>query len=73
MNTCLDNTGCLLTSESNGLVKRYSLDGEMQEVVGVADVEAGCKNSSIGLSADGSSLYYLDIHNGTVVVLEKAG
>ena len=73
MNTCLDNTGCLLTSESNGLVKRYSLDGEMQEVVGVADVEAGCKNSSIGLSADGSSLYYLDIHKGTVVVLEKAG
>ena len=73
MNTCLDNTGCLLTSESNGLVKRYSLDGEMQEVIGVADVESGCKNSSIGLSADGSSLYYLDIHNGTVVVLEKAG
>ena len=73
MNTCLDNTGCLLTSESNGLVKRYSLEGEMQEVVGVADVEAGCKNSSIGLSADGSSLYYLDIHKGTIVVLEKAG
>jgi hypothetical protein len=42
-------------------------------VVGVADVEAGCKNSSIGLSADGSSLYYLDIHKGTIVVLEKAG
>ena len=73
MNTCLDNTGCLLTSESNGLVKRYSLEGEMQEVVGVADVEAGCKNSSIGLSTDGSSLYYLDIHKGTIVVLEKAG
>ena len=73
MNTCLDNTGCLLTSESNGLVKRYSLEGEMQEVVGVADVEAGCKNSSIGLSADGASLYYLDIHKGTIVVLEKAG
>jgi hypothetical protein len=73
MNTCLDGDGCLLTSESNGLVKRYSLDGEFKEVVGVADVQAGCKNSSIGMSTDGSHLYYLDVHKGTVVVLEKAG
>ena len=73
MNTCLDGDGCLLTSESNGLVKRYSLDGEFKEVVGVADVQAGCKNSSIGMSADGGLLYYLDVHKGTVVVLEKAG
>jgi hypothetical protein len=73
MNTCLDGDGCLLTSESNGLVKRYSLDGEFKEVVGVADVQAGCKNSSIGMSADGGHLYYLDVHKGTVVVLEKAG
>ncbi len=73
MNTCLDGDGCLLTSESNGLVKRYSLDGEFKEVVGVADVQAGCKNSSIGMSADGGRLYYLDVHKGTVVVLEKAG
>ena len=73
MNTCLDGDGCLLTSESNGLVKRYSLDGEFKEVVGVADVQAGCKNSSIGMSADGSHLYYLDVHKGTVVVLKKAG
>ena len=73
MNTCLDGDGCLLTSESNGLVKRYSLDGEFKEVVGVANVQAGCKNSSIGMSADGGHLYYLDVHKGTVVVLEKAG
>jgi len=73
MNTCLDDTGCLLTSESNGLVKRYSLDGTFEEVVGVADVQAGCKNSSIGMSRDGATLYYLDVHKGTIVVLEKAG
>ena len=54
-------------------MKRYSLDGEFKEVVGVADVQAGCKNSSIGMSADGSHLYYLDVQKGTVVVLEKAG
>jgi hypothetical protein len=56
-----------------GRSQRYSLDGEFKEVVGVADVQAGCKNSSIGMSADGSHLYYLDVQKGTVVVLEKAG
>ncbi len=73
MNTCRTADGDLLTSESNGLVKRYSLDGEFHEVVGVADVQAGCKNSSIGIAADGSTLYYLDVHKGTIVVLEKRG
>jgi len=73
MNTCLDGEGSLLTSESNGLVKRYSLDGAFKEVVGVADVQAGCKNSSIGMSADGSALYYLDVQKGTILVLDKAG
>lgn len=73
MNTCRDGQGGLLTSESNGVVKRYSLDGTFHEVVGVAEVVAGCKNSSIGLSADGATLYYLDIQNGTIVVLERAG
>lgn len=70
MNTCLAADGDLFTSESNGLVKRYSPDGEFRGVVGVADVQAGCKNSSIGLAADGSALYYLDVHKGTLVVLE---
>jgi hypothetical protein len=73
MNTCRTADGDLLTSESNGLVKRYSLDGEFHEVVGVADVQAGCKNSSIGIAADGSTLYYLDVHKGTIVVLEPRG
>ncbi len=73
MNTCLDRTGGLLTSESNGLVKRYGFDGTLQEVVGVADVQPGCKNSSIGMSADGRTLYYLDAIEGKVVVLDKEG
>lgn len=73
MNTCLDGTGCLLTSESNGLVKRYAFDGSYREVVGVADVQPGCKNSSIGMSADGRTLYYLDAIEGKVVVLDKEG
>jgi len=73
MNTCASSDGSLLTSESNGLVKRYGADGTFLEVVGVADVQAGCKNSSIGMSADGGTLFYLDVHEGRIVVLERAG
>ncbi len=72
MNTCAAADGSLLTSESNGLVKRYGVDGTFLGVVGVADVQSGCKNSSIGMSADGATLYYLDVHEGCVVVLDRA-
>ncbi|MFM7249984.1 MAG: hypothetical protein ACKO5R_08810 [Planctomycetaceae bacterium] len=72
MNTCAAADGSLLTSESNGLVKRYGVDGIFLGVVGVADVQSGCKNSSIGMSADGATLYYLDVHEGCVVVLDRA-
>jgi len=71
MNTCCDASGYLLTSESNGLVKRYSPQGEFQAVVGVARVTEGCKNSSIGLAPDGSCVYYFDVTKGEILVLKK--
>lgn len=71
MNTCFSNNGELLTSESNGLVKRYSLAGEFQAVLGVAKVTEGCKNSSIGISAKGDRLYYFDVQKGQILVLTK--
>jgi sugar lactone lactonase YvrE len=70
MNTCWDARGYVLTSESNGLVKRYSPKGEFQSVVGVARVTEGCKNSSIGMAPDGSSLYYFDVTKGEILVLK---
>ncbi|MFO0905335.1 MAG: hypothetical protein U0939_20170 [Pirellulales bacterium] len=71
MNTCCDPSGALLTSESNGLVKRYSPAGEFQAVVGVAAVTEGCKNSSIGIAPDGAQLYYFDVTKGEILVLKK--
>lgn len=71
MNTCQTSDGGLLTSESNGCVKKFAVDGTFQEVVGNADVRQGCKNSSVGMSADGSRIYYLDISKGQIIVLEK--
>jgi len=72
MNTCLDPEGCLLTSESNGLVKRYKLNGDFQAILGVAKVTAGCKNSSIGISPKGDRLYYFDVQKGQILVLAKS-
>lgn len=71
MNTCCDSEGYVLTSESNGLVKRYKRDGEFQAVVGVANVTEGCKNSSIGISPDGNSVYYFDVTKGEILVMKK--
>lgn len=71
MNTCVTPGGGVLTSESNGLIKRYAIDGTFQEVVGVADVASGCKNSSVGISADGKTVYFLDVTKGRVVRLER--
>lgn len=71
MNTCMSPDGCLLTSESNGVVKRFDAEGKFVEVVGRAKVQSGCKNSTIAVEPDGSRLYYLDVHRGRVIVLDK--
>jgi len=71
MNACPGPDGTLLLSESSGLVKQFAPDGTLVEILAAADVPSGCKNSSIGLSTDGLTLYYLDIEKGRVLVLEK--
>jgi hypothetical protein len=71
MNACAGPDGSLLLSESNGLVKQFNPEGELVEILGAANVASGCKNSSIGFSTDGSTLYYLDVQAGRVCVLEK--
>jgi hypothetical protein len=72
MNTCPAPDGSLLTSESNGVVKRFDEDGEFVEVVGRAEVGAGCKNCSIAIEPDATRLYFLDSAAGRVLVLTKA-
>ena len=73
MNTCFTSDGDVLTSESNGVVKRFKTDGTLVEVVGIAQVPEGCKNSSIGISSDGSRVYYFDVQQGRLLVLNRAG
>lgn len=72
MNVCFSRQGEVLTSESDGLVKRFSPAGEFVDVVGVANVQPGCKNSTVGLSPDGGRLYYLDSAKARLLILAKA-
>jgi sugar lactone lactonase YvrE len=73
MNLCFTVDGGLLAAESNGVVKRFTPDGEYQGMVGVAEVPAGCKNSAIGISSDGDRVYYIDIQGSKILVLARNG
>jgi hypothetical protein len=71
MNLCFTSQSELYVSESNGVVKRFKSDGEFCNVVGIAQVEAGCKNSAVGVAAVDSKIYYIDIQHSRILVLTK--
>ncbi|MFO0915073.1 MAG: hypothetical protein U0795_19085 [Pirellulales bacterium] len=70
MNTRLvgDN---LYVAESDGNVKLFSQDGKFLNLVGKADVQAGCKSSIVAASPDGERVYYFDVQKSGICVLEK--
>lgn len=72
MNLCFTADGALLAAESNGVVKRFTQDGEFQNTVGVASVPEGCKNSAIGISSDGDRVYYIDIRHSKILMLARS-
>jgi hypothetical protein len=61
----------LYVSESNGLVKLFTKDGTYKGVVGLAKVRAGCKSSIVDVSPDGNRVYYIDVVNSAICVLER--
>ncbi len=71
MNLCFAADGALLASESNGVVKRFTPDGEYVGLVGIAQVPEGCKNSAIGILSDGQYVYYIDIQGSNIIVLAR--
>lgn len=71
MNLCFTVDGGLLAAESNGVVKRFTLDGKYEGMVGVATVPAGCKNSAIGVTSDGDRVYYIDIQKSKIIMLAR--
>lgn len=71
MNLCFNKDGELYVSESNGVVKRFTPAGKFVGLVGVADVEPGCKNSCVAATADDQHLFYIDIQKSQIIVLAR--
>jgi len=71
MNLCFNKGGDLYVSESNGVVKRFTPAGKYLGVVGIANVEPGCKNSCVAATADDGHLFYIDIHKSQIIVLAR--
>ena len=62
--------GVVYASESNvGRITRFSRDGEFLGVVGTVTIVPGCKHVPIGIAADGSRVYMLDITRSHVIVM----
>jgi hypothetical protein len=71
MNLAFLADGAVLTSESEGLVKRFSKTGEFLGLVGKAKVSGGCKNVAIGATGDGSRIYFYDLQGSKIMVLSR--
>lgn len=63
--------GDVLTTESEGIVKRFGPAGEFKGVVGSVALTGGCKNVGVGASADGTRVYFCDQPNGRVLILAE--
>ena len=61
----------LYVAESDGTVKLFNAAGEFQEVLGKASVVSGCKSSIVAASADGATVYYFDVNQSSICVLER--
>jgi sugar lactone lactonase YvrE len=71
MNLCFTASGNLYVAESNGAVKHFTPDGKYVGMVGVANVQPGCKNSCVAATADDKHMFYIDIQKSQIIVLAK--
>jgi len=66
--------GVVYTAESNlGRIKRFSPDGKFLGLVGTVKIVPGCKHVPIGITADASRVYMLDLTRSHVIVMEPVG
>ena len=72
MNVCFGSNGEVLTSESEGYIKKFTKEGSFLGVVGQAKVSGGCKNVAIAMSPTGDKAYFFDLQGSRIVILDKA-
>ena len=71
MNLCFLKDGEVVTSESEGLVKRFSPAGEFLGLIGKAKVSGGCKNVAVAASPDGKRIYFYDLQGSKIIILSQ--
>lgn len=65
-------TGDILTSEAEGVIKRFSPKGEFLGVVcAPAMTGSGCRNMAFAISPDEARVYFLDINASRFLILGK--
>jgi len=72
MNLCFTGDGSVVTSESEGLMKRFSPDGTFAGLIGSAKVAGGCKNVAVAMSSDGKHAYFYDQDGSQIIVFDRA-
>lgn len=71
MNLCFLKDGEVVTSESEGLVKRFSPAGEFLGLIGKAKVSGGCKNVAVAASPDDKRIYFYDLQGSKIIILKQ--
>lgn len=51
------------------VVKRFSADGEFQEVVGMPSFQTGCVRVTVEVSSDADRVYVLNVEGNNIHVL----
>lgn len=69
MNCRVCDNGDIYTSESEGIVKRFSASGDFLGLVGYAKLTGGCKNVAVAASPKGDRVYFCDLPGSRIIIL----
>ena len=69
MNVCCGPEGEILTAESEGIIRRFSLTGKYLGLVGRVSLTGGCKNVAVAASPDGERVYFCDLPGSRIIVM----
>jgi hypothetical protein len=71
MNCRRGPNGDIFTAESEGLIKRFSPQGEFVALVAKRPLSGGCKNVAVAASPDGKYVYFCDQPGSQIIIMEQ--
>ncbi|MEZ6141826.1 MAG: hypothetical protein R3B84_14740 [Zavarzinella sp.] len=72
MNLRVNAQGTIFTAESEGIIKKYSSEGEFICTVAKSPLSGGCKNVAVAVSKDEKMIFFCDQPGSKVQFLEMA-